>query len=134
METSGPSEQPRILIVDDEPPLLKMMNVYLQRLGYSVTTSTSTEHAAALVAQEAFAAVVIDGTMPGLSMEELAWCTLQANPSVHVLAASGYPVDMSALEAVAPGRVAFLHKPFTPEMLAAALRRIFAAKKKEEEL
>src|SRR3984893_2594149 len=131
METAGPSAQPRILIVDDEPPLLKMMNVYLQRLGYSVTTSTSTEQAAGLVAQEAFAAVVIDGTMPGLSMEELARCTLQANPSVHVLTASGYPVDMSALEAAAPGRVAFLHKPFTPEMLAAALRRILAAEKEE---
>lgn len=132
METSEPSEQPRILIVDDEPPLLKMMNVYLRRLGYSVTTSISTEHAAGLVAQEAFAAVVIDGTMPGLSMEELARRTLQANPSVHVLAASGYPVDMSALEAAAPGRVAFLHKPFTPNMLATALRRILAAEKKEE--
>jgi CheY-like chemotaxis protein len=83
METSGPSEQPRILIVDDEPPLLKMMNVYLRRLGYSVTTATSTEQAAGLVAQEAFAAVLIDGTMPGLSMEELARRTLQANPSVH---------------------------------------------------
>lgn len=132
METSGPSEQPRILIVDDEPPLLKMMNVYLRRLGYSVTTATSTEQAAELVAQEAFAAVLIDGTMPGLSMEELARRTLQANPSVQVLAASGYPVDMSALEAAAPGRVAFLHKPFTPDMLAAALRRILAAEKKEE--
>ena len=131
METAGPSAQPRILIVDDEPPLLKMMNVYLQRLGYSVTTSTSTEQAAGLVAQEAFAAVVIDGTMPGLSMEELARHTLRANPSVHVLTASGYPVDMSALEAAAPGRVAFLHKPFTPEMLAAALRRILAAEKEE---
>jgi DNA-binding NtrC family response regulator len=39
---------------------------------------------------------------------------------------------MSALEAAAPGRVAFLHKPFTPDMLAAALRRILAAEKKEE--
>jgi CheY-like chemotaxis protein len=43
------------------------------------------------------------------------------------LTASGYPVDITALEAAAPGRVAFLHKPFTPEMLAAAIRRMLAA-------
>ena len=33
----------RILIVDDEPALLKMMSVYLRRLGYAVTTASSTE-------------------------------------------------------------------------------------------
>ena len=33
----------------------------------------------------------------------------------------------TALQAAAPGRVAFLHKPFTPEMLAAAIRRMLAA-------
>ena len=33
----------RILIVDDEPPLLKMMSVYLTRLGFTVSTADSTE-------------------------------------------------------------------------------------------
>jgi FixJ family two-component response regulator len=38
-------------------------------------------------------------------------------------------VDMSALECEAPGRVDFLHKPFTPEMLASAVGRMLAAEK-----
>ncbi len=132
MEMARTGGSPRILIVDDEPPLLKMMNVYLQRLGYSVASALTTEQASALAAQERFAVVVIDGTMPGLSLEELAGQILRGNPAVRVLAASGYPVDMTALEAEAPGRVGFLHKPFTPEMLAAALRRMLAAQEKEE--
>lgn len=118
----------RILIVDDEPPLLKMMSLYLSRLGYSVTTANTTEQAWAEVeaAPAEFACVVLDGTMAGLSVHDLALKLLAANPALRVLAASGYPVDMSDVKAQAPGRVDFLHKPFTPEMLAAAVRRMLA--------
>jgi len=118
-----------ILIVDDEPALLKMMNMYLGRLGYSVTTATTTEQAwkSAETASEPFAVAVIDATMEGMSMEELAKRLLRTSPALRVIAASGYPVDMTSLESAAPGRVAFLHKPFTPEMLAAAVRRMLAA-------
>jgi DNA-binding NtrC family response regulator len=121
-----------ILIVDDEPSLLKMMSVYLGRLGYSVTTTNSTDRAWQAVEAEpsAFAVVVLDATMPGMSMEELATRLLGVNPTLCVLAASGYPVDMTSLEAVAPGRVMFLHKPFSPEMLAAAVRRMLAPQEK----
>jgi FixJ family two-component response regulator len=64
-------------------------------------------------------------------MEELALQMLDANPSLRVIAASGYPVDMSRLETAAPGRVAFLHKPFTPEMLADSVRRMLASEEEE---
>lgn len=126
METAGPADRSRILLVDDEPALLKMMSVYLERRGYAVTTSSSTDGAAALVDKEptSFAVAVLDATMPGLSMEDLALKLLRLNPALHVLAASGYPVDMSAIETAAPGRVSFLHKPFTPDMLVAAVRRM----------
>ena len=119
----------RILIVDDEPALLKMLGAYLKRLGYSVTTSNTTDQAWREVSASpsGFAVAVLDATMPGMSMEELATRILGANPRLCVLAASGYPVNMANLEAAAPGRVAFLHKPFTPEMLAAAVRRLLAA-------
>jgi DNA-binding NtrC family response regulator len=119
----------RILLVDDEPSLLKMMGVYLGRLGYSVTLANSTEMAWAEVeaAPSRYAIAVLDGSMPGLSMEDLALKMLRANPSLCVVAASGYSMDTTAVEAAAPGRVAVLQKPFAPEMLAAALRRMLAA-------
>jgi DNA-binding NtrC family response regulator len=123
----------RILLVDDDPSLLKMMGVYLGRLGYSVTLANSTEQAWAEVeaAPSGYAIAVLDGSMPGLSMEDLALKMLRANPSLCVVAASGYSVDTTAVEAAAPGRVAVLQKPFTPEMLTAALRRMLAAQEEE---
>jgi len=116
----------RILIVDDQPALLRMMSAYLTRLGYTVATTNTTEKARAYMeANPAGTDVaVLDATMPGLSMYELAAHILNANPKLRVLGTSGYPVDMAKVEAVAPGRVSFLCKPFTPEMLAAALRRL----------
>jgi CheY-like chemotaxis protein len=119
----------RILLVDDEPSLLRMMGVYLGRLGYSVTLANSTEKAWAEVeaAPSGYDIAVLDGSMPGLSMEDLALRMLRANPSLCVVAASGYAMDITAVEAAAPGRVAVLQKPFAPEMLAAAVRRLLAA-------
>jgi len=121
----------RILIVDDEPPLLRMMSLFLGRVGYTVTTADATDKAWELVEADpsAFAAAVLDGSMAGMSMEELALRMLSANPSLCILTASGYPVDMTALMARAPGRVAFLLKPFTPQSLATAVGRLIAAKK-----
>ena len=124
----------RVLIVDDEPPLLRMMSIYLGRLGFRVTTAGTTDEAWSLAAADpaAFAVAVLDGSMPGMTMENLALRLLQANSSLCVLAASGYPVDMTVLSAAAPGRVAFLQKPFTPEMLANAVRRLIAAQEEKD--
>ena len=123
--------QDRILIVDDEQPLLKMMSVYLARLGYAVATADTTDKAweEANTAEPRFSVAVLDASMTGLSMESLAVRMLQANPSLRVIAASGYPVEMTAIETAAPGRVTFLPKPFTPQMLAKAVKRMIAPEK-----
>src|SRR5438270_13777610 len=97
----------QILIVDDEPALLRMMTVYLQRIGFAVTTRSTTEEADSIPTADiqAFAVAVLDATMAGLSLDEMAVRMLRQNPSLRVIAASGYPVDMTVLEAAAPGRV-----------------------------
>jgi DNA-binding response OmpR family regulator len=126
----------RVLLVDDEPSLLKMVSAYLGRLGYAVTTANTTEKAweemeSSLAGTNGgYAVAVLDATMPGLPMRELAERMLKACGSLRILTSSGYPVDIGPLEQAAPGRVAFLHKPFTPEMLAAAVRRILAPQEK----
>jgi two-component system cell cycle sensor histidine kinase/response regulator CckA len=118
----------RILIADDEPSLLKMLTVYLRRLGYVVAAAGSAEKAWAEVeaAPHAFALAVLDATMSGICMEDLATRMLAADPRVRVIVASGYPVDIATVQAAAPGRVMFLHKPFSPKMLGNAVRRMIA--------
>ncbi|HTS62377.1 MAG TPA: response regulator [Candidatus Acidoferrales bacterium] len=118
----------QILIVDDEPSLLKMMSIYLRRLGYGVVTAITADEAMEAVRSQpgGFAVAVVDASLAGSGLDDLASHMLQVTPRLCVIAASGYPVDMTVLEAAAPGRVVFLHKPFAPEMLAAAVRRMIA--------
>lgn len=123
----------RILVVDDEPPLLKMMGIYLKRVGYEVALLESSDRACVAVEHSAgdFAAAVLDATLRGMTTEELGLKLLAANPSLCVIVASGYPVEMSAMEAAGRGRVSFLQKPFTAEALVGTLRRLIGPEEKE---
>jgi len=125
--------QQRVLIVDDEPALLRMMAVFLERQGYLVADAATTEAAWSMMqtAPAHFDVVVLDGTMSGIGIEDLALRMLASNPQLRVLAASGYPMDMTSLQAAAPGRVAFLQKPFGPASLVAAVRRLLGAEEKD---
>jgi len=121
-----------ILIIDDEPALLRMISVYLGRMGYTVKVAESVAKARVELAAGppgGFAVVVLDATLRGTTLAELGAEILAAGAGVRLIAASGYPADMSGLEALAPGRVAFLHKPFSPEMMAAAVRRMLGTEK-----
>ena len=117
----------KILIVDDEPPLLKMMGVYLQRVGYDAVLFESSDRAwTALEGSTGeYAGAVLDATLRGMTTQDLALKLLTANPSLCVVVASGYPIDMSAVEAAGPGRVSFVQKPFTADTLVRTLRRMF---------
>ena len=115
-----------ILLVDDEGPLLKLMGVYLRRLGCAVTAVNTVAKAWEHVrrSHEQFAVVVLDAGMAETGVDDLSRQLLAVDPRLRVIVNSGYPVDMSVLQRDAPGRVEFLHKPFSPDMLVAALGRM----------
>lgn len=118
-----------ILVVDDEPALVKLVSVYLRKLGYTVATTMDAESAWSVFAGSPgeFAVAVVDGSIAGSGPEDLAVRLLRANPRLCVIVSSGYPLDMTAMRAVAEGRTMFLQKPYTSGMLLSAVRGILAA-------
>jgi len=114
----------RILVVDDEQQLLKILTRYLTKLGYGVVSSSSTEDAWEHIqaAPESYALALIDATMPGMSAEELTRRILKSNPAIRVIASSGYPMTAEDFSTVDTARVSFLHKPFSPDALATVVR------------
>ncbi len=116
----------QILVVDDEPHLMQLVTRYLERLTYEAVCACSTKEAWELVGRDpgAFDLVLIDVTMVDPGGEELARRILESRPGTQVILSSGYAVDLSAMERDFPGRVGFLHKPFTGEMLAEAVERL----------
>ena len=113
----------RILIVDDDAALLKVMDSYLSRLGYRVDACRSGAEAWALVQANPslYAGALVDLNMPGMRGEELARLILDSTASIRLVVMSGYPEGWIG-ETLDGSRVSFLHKPFTPKELADALK------------
>src|SRR6516165_632680 len=75
-----------VLLVDDDKPLIKMMSLYLVRLGYEVHAAESADVAWAAVQSAAdLAAALLDASIDGLQMEDLAGNLLAANPRMCVI-------------------------------------------------
>ncbi|MGA2738763.1 MAG: response regulator [Bryobacteraceae bacterium] len=112
----------RILIVDDDAALLKVMANYLSRLGYRVDACPSAAEALALVLADSslYAAALVDLNMPGMRGEELARRILDSNASIRLVLMSGYPTGPAG-DTLEGNHVGFLYKPFAPQDLADAL-------------
>jgi DNA-binding NtrC family response regulator len=114
----------RILLVDDEAPLLKLMETFLCRVGYQVDSNTS---ASAALSQfeaqpEKFGLVVADLTMPEMSGEQMALRMVSLNPKLRVLLCSGYPFDVRSIPENVRIQFDVLQKPFLPKMLTGAVQ------------
>jgi DNA-binding NtrC family response regulator len=117
----------RILLVDDELALLDSMHAYLSRLGHKVAAFRDAASAWECFAAEgtAFQVAIVDLTLEGTPGDEFIARVLERDPAVAVLATSGYSMSLLKL-GLRGGRVATLHKPFTPRMLTDALDRLLA--------
>lgn len=82
----------RILLVDDEEPLVELLTLYLAEMGYRVTgfTDSSAALETFLAAPGAFDALVTDLSMPRLPGLELAGRFLRARPGLPVVLTSGW--------------------------------------------
>ncbi len=116
----------RILVIDDETPLVDLVTGALARLGYTPVGFTSSP--AALVAFSAdpqgFDAVVTDESMPGRSGSELIREIRKIRPHIPALLVSGYLGAAVTQRAREAGADDVLKKPLSTQELAASLARV----------
>jgi DNA-binding response OmpR family regulator len=116
--------KPRVLIVDDEAPLLQLMSRFVGQLGYDVEVTSTGRQAWDVFARDpsSFRLVIADLTLPDMAGQELLRQMLEANPALRILVCSGYPANPGTF---GDGAVAgFLQKPFLPRMLEQAVRSL----------
>ena len=115
-----------ILLVDDDPGVLRVARKGLEQYGYRVLAAQSAAEATTLAAEHGMKVglLVTDVMMPGQQGTGLAEELLTDWPHLRVLFISGYPGET-------PGdslrKAPYLTKPFTPEELARAVRSLFDA-------
>ena len=119
----------RILLVDDEKPLLIMTAELLTHLGYE--PAPFSEPHAALASLEAmptaYDVVLTDETMPGLTGTALARAARRARADMPIILISGYTGPVLNRIALSAGVREVLRKPVQSRELAAALARALTA-------
>lgn len=115
-----------ILIVDDEEALLRLMSLYLTRLGYE--PATFARAGAALDAFRSdphrFPLVIADLSLPDMEGHQMALRMMECNPNLKVLLCTGHPFDTETLPDAVRSRFSVLQKPFLPQVLAEAVKEL----------
>jgi EAL domain-containing protein (putative c-di-GMP-specific phosphodiesterase class I)/ActR/RegA family two-component response regulator len=103
--------QGRILIVDDEDALLRVLAKMLGAAGYDVTTASDGARATELLSEKTFDAIVSDIDMPKMNGIQLLQTVRQYDADVPVVLMTGNPNLDTAVLAVAHGALQYLIKP-----------------------
>jgi len=114
----------RVLVVDDEPTLLRALEALLRKKGYDVVGLDSPIMATQKLAAEDFDVALLDIKMPLLSGLELLNAVKHRRPEVEVIMMTGHATVETALQAVKSGAYDYLTKPFDDvEIVARAVAK-----------
>lgn len=117
----------RLLVVDDEPPVLKLVTRILATDNYEVVSAESGEVAASMVMDPWFGGIdllVTDLIMPGMNGRELAAIVRRKYPKTRVLYVTGFADTLfKGLQELSAGE-SFIEKPFGAEGLLEATRLV----------
>jgi CheY-like chemotaxis protein len=112
----------RVLIVDDEPNIRRMMRLTLEADGYEVEDAADGTQGLALFGDGSrFDAVVLDQKMPGMDGIETLRQMLQRSPGATIVMVTAFGSIELAVDAMKAGARDFLKKPLTPALLRDAV-------------
>ena len=109
-----------ILIVDDEPKNLTVLEVVLDDPGYRLVRAESADQALLALIRDEFALIILDIRMPGMTGFELAVMIKKRKKTAYVpiiFLTAYYNEDQHVLEGYDTGAVDYLHKPVNPIIL-----------------
>ena len=108
----------KILIVDDEPDMLKLLSMILrEKTSYEITTTNNPIEAKELAKQGGFDLVISDLKMPGLDGMEIIDAVKKIDEDIPVIIITAFASVESASEAIQKGGFDFITKPFRKEQI-----------------
>lgn len=119
----------KILVVDDEPGMRKILHNYLTREGYEVTVAASGDEALEKLGQEHFELVVTDLVMQGGDGYVVMEYIERECPCTAVIVITAYGSTDSAVEALRRGAVDYVQKPFEIDLMALTVKRALEQKR-----
>jgi nitrogen-specific signal transduction histidine kinase/CheY-like chemotaxis protein len=115
----------RILVVDDDEPVLDLAREFLERAGFEVLTAPGGQAGIDLFRAHSddIDAVILDLVMPGVGGAEAFVEILRIRPEMPVVVTSGYDKEKAVERFSSRGFSGFLYKPYEPEELVESVRK-----------
>jgi two-component system OmpR family response regulator len=123
-DTADTQPTRRVLIVEDEPDLARIVKRHVESLGYRVSVAPSGEEALAM-AQEPFDLVLLDVMLPGMDGLEVCRQLRLRSQYMPVLMLTARSSDIDKVMGLESGADDYLTKPFSVQELLARIRAIF---------
>ena len=123
-DSRRPSEpMNRLLLIDDEPDILRVLSRSLRADGFEVSTAEGGEAGLSLFRSERPDIVLTDIKMPGIDGIEVLKRIKQEDPGTEVIMVTGHGDIENAIEALQHGASDFINKPVRDDALSLALKR-----------
>src|SRR5690349_9258772 len=113
-----------ILLVDDEPSIIQLSRMYLEREGFRIESVNDGEAALTSVARELPALVVLDVMLPKLDGFEVCRRLRAMNNATAILMLTARDEDIDKILGLELGADDYLTKPFNPRELVARVKAI----------
>jgi DNA-binding NtrC family response regulator len=108
----------KILVVDDEPDMLKLLSMIIrEKTPYETVTTNNPLEALEMAKQGSFDLIIADLKMPGLDGMELLEAVKRTDQDVPVIIITAYGTLESAVETMHKGGFDFITKPFRKEQI-----------------
>ena len=114
---------PRILVVDDEKHIRKILSIMLSKKGYDVHTAESGDEALQITATTSFDAVITDIRMPGMDGLDLLARLKSQDPDAIVIVVTAFSSVETAITAMKNGAYDYISKPFKEDEIYLVLQK-----------
>ncbi|MGH9415859.1 MAG: sigma-54-dependent transcriptional regulator [Terriglobales bacterium] len=115
-----------ILIVEDEPKMLRLLSLELGGAGHTIVAAASAEHGLELLDQQPVALAITDLRLPGMSGLEFLHAVKQRQPALPVIVMTAHGTVGTAIEAMKAGAADYILKPFPLEEMTLAVQKELA--------
>ena len=125
----------RILVIDDEPNMLRLLKtILMDKTGYTVVTTNNPLEVESLLQEERYDLVVSDLKMPLVDGIDLIDIIKKIDSHLPIIIITAYGTSEIAEEAVRKGAYDFIVKPFRKETILITIKRALEWKRMKGEL
>jgi two-component system response regulator HydG len=117
------TQQPSVLVVDDESSILDTLRILLRKEGYEVTTAQGGKAGMEQIRSGSHSIVLTDVRMPQVSGLDILRAAREQDPETPVILMTAQASLQTAVQAVNEGAFYYIQKPFSNDELLAILRR-----------